>query len=86
MGRAARLHGAGQEVLAALGETVEPLEGGLVRSRLRACSAMGAGAWTPSTPLGWHSTSGEIVLVLASTLPAGPWTGTRGSPQALAGP
>ena len=65
MGRAARLHGAGQEVLAALGETVEPLEGGL---RDRDCrhlrSAMGAEAFDADYAAGRALTSEEI-LVLA---------------------
>jgi predicted ATPase/class 3 adenylate cyclase len=65
MGRAARLHGAGQEVLAALGETVEPLEGGLRdRDCRRLRSAMGAEAFDAEYAAGRALTS-EEVLVLA---------------------
>jgi predicted ATPase/class 3 adenylate cyclase len=65
MARSARLHGAADEALAALDETVEPLEGGLRDldcQRLR--SAMGAEAFEAEYAAGRALTSEEI-LVLA---------------------
>jgi len=65
MSRSARLHGAADEALAALDETVEPLEGGLRDldcQRLR--SAMGAEAFEAEYAAGRALTSEEI-LVLA---------------------
>ena len=65
MGRSARLHGAADEALAALGETVEPLEARLRDldcQRLR--SAMGAGPFEAEYAAGRTLTSEEI-LVLA---------------------
>jgi len=64
--RSARLHGAADYALAVLGETVEPLEGGLRdldRERLRA--AMGADAFAAEYAAGRAMNSDEI-LALAS--------------------
>ena len=64
-GRAARLHGAADHALAVLGETVEPLEGGLRdsdRERLRA--AMGADAFEAGHAAG-RAMSAEEILALA---------------------
>ncbi len=70
MRRAARLHGAGQEVLAALGETAEPLEGGL---RDRDCgrlrSAMGAEAFDADYAAGRSLTSEEVLVLALSQRP-----------------
>jgi len=65
MSRSARLHGAADEALSVLGETVEPLEGGLRDldcQRLR--SAMGTEAFDAAYTEG-RSMSSEEVLVLA---------------------
>jgi hypothetical protein len=65
MSRSARLHGAADEALSVLGETVEPLEGGLRDldcQRLR--SAMGTEAFDAAYTAG-RSMSSEEVLVLA---------------------
>ena len=64
-GRAARLHGAADHALAVLGETVEPLEGGLRdldRERLRA--AMGADAFEAEYAAG-RAMNAEEILALA---------------------
>jgi non-specific serine/threonine protein kinase len=64
-GRSARLHGAADQVLKVLGETLEPLEGGLRDldcQRLR--SAMGAEAFEAEYAAGKALTAEEI-LVLA---------------------
>ena len=65
MGRSARLHGAADQALAVLGETIEPLEG---RLRELDCqhlgSAMGASAFEAEYAAGRALTS-EEVLVLA---------------------
>jgi len=60
--RSARLHGAADRLLTELGETVEPLEGGLRdldRQRLR--SAMGAEAFEAEYAAGHGLTSEEVV-------------------------
>jgi len=65
MARSARLHGAADEALAALGETIEPLEGRLRDldcRRLR--SVMGAEAFEAEYAAGGALTS-EQVLALA---------------------
>ena len=62
MGRSARLHGAADQALAELGETIEPLEGrlrDLDRQRLR--SAMGAGSFEIEYTAGRKLTSEQIV-------------------------
>ena len=64
MGRCAQLHGAADEAFAVLGETVEPLEGGLRDidcQRLR--SAMGADAFEVEYGVGRKLTSEEVLLV-----------------------
>ena len=64
MGRSARLHGAADEALAALGETVEPLEARLRDldcQRLR--SAMGAEAFEAEYAAGRTLTSEEILAL-----------------------
>jgi predicted ATPase/class 3 adenylate cyclase len=71
MARSARLHGAAYEALAALGETIEPLEGGLRDldcQRLR--SVMGAEAFEAEYAAGRALTS-EQVLALARSARAG---------------
>ena len=63
-GRAARLHGAADHALAVLGETVEPLEGGLRdlgRERLRA--AMGADAFEAEYAAGGAMNAEEILAL-----------------------
>jgi hypothetical protein len=71
MARSAQLHGAADEALAALGETIEPLEGGLRDldcQRLR--SVMGAEAFETEYAAGRVLTS-EQVLALARSARAG---------------
>jgi predicted ATPase/class 3 adenylate cyclase len=70
MSRSARLHGAAAEALAALGETIEPLEGGLRdRDCQRLRSAMGAGAFEAEYAAGRALTADEV-LALARGAPA----------------
>jgi hypothetical protein len=65
MGRSARLHGAADEALAVLGETIEPLEGGLRdRDHQRLRSAMGAEAFNAEYAAG-QALSSEQILALA---------------------
>ena len=65
MGRSARLHGAADQALAVLGETIEPLEGGLRDADCEALgAAMGAEAFAAEYAAGRALTS-EEVLVLA---------------------
>ncbi len=65
MGRSATLHGAADQALAVLGETIEPLEGRLrERDCQRLASAMGAEAFAAEYAAGRALTS-EAVLVLA---------------------
>jgi predicted ATPase/class 3 adenylate cyclase len=62
MSRSARLHGAADEALSALGETVEPLEGGLRdRDCERLRSAMGAAAFDAEYAAGRALASEEII-------------------------
>jgi predicted ATPase/class 3 adenylate cyclase len=64
MHRSARLHGAADQLLAELGETVEPLEGNLRdldRQRLR--SAMGAAVFQAEYEAGRGLTSEELIIL-----------------------
>jgi hypothetical protein len=64
MRRSARLHGAADQVLAELGETVEPLDGtlrDLDRQRLR--SAMGAEAFEVEYSAGRDLASEEVIIL-----------------------
>ena len=78
MGRSARLHGAADKALAALGETVEPLESGLRDldcQRLR--SAMGAGAFEAEHAAGRAMTSEEILALALGDRALFPFPGPR---------
>jgi hypothetical protein len=70
LGRSARLHGAADQALAALGRTIEPLEGrlrDLDYQRLR--SAMGADTFEAEYAAGRTLTPGQIVdLALGNRL------------------
>ena len=63
-GRSARLHGAADQALAVLGETLEPLERGLCdldRQRLRV--AMGAEAFESEYATGTSLTADEVLAL-----------------------
>ncbi len=71
-GRSARLHGAADEAMAALGETLEPLEGGLRDldcQRLR--SVMGAAAFEAEYAAGRTLASEDVVTLALGTREAG---------------
>jgi hypothetical protein len=64
MSRSARLHGSAAETLAALGETIEPLEGDLRdRDCRRLRSAMGAEAFEAEYAAGRALTADEILAL-----------------------
>ena len=64
MSRSARLHGAAAEALAALGETIEPLEGDLRdRDCQRLRSAMGAEAFEAEYAAGRALTADEVLAL-----------------------
>jgi hypothetical protein len=71
MSRSAQLHGAAAAALTALGETIEPLEGGLRdRDCERLRSAMGAEAFEAEYVTGRALTSKEVLILALGDFPA----------------
>ena len=73
MDRSARLHGAAEQALTVLGETIEPLEGGLRdRDCQRLRSAMGAEAFEAGYAAGRALTYEQVLALALSNQALGP--------------